>query len=66
VLDWANLAEVQGRFYHYRNCFWIENSSPTGLVKVEHHQLAPGEIVPLATGQQLQLGQHCFRLKIER
>jgi len=65
VLEWSELSEIQGRFHHYRGCFWIENLADTGVVRVENHTLHPGEIAPLATGQQIRLGARTFRLNIE-
>lgn len=65
VLEWTELAEIQGRFHHYRGCFWLENLAETGVVRVDNHFLRPGEIVPLATGQQVTLGNRTFRLKVE-
>ena len=65
VLEWTELAEIQGRFHHYRGCFWLENLAENGVVRVDSHSLHPGEIVPLATGQQIVLGSLTFRLKVE-
>ena len=65
VLEWTELAEIQGRFHHYRGCFWLENLAETGVVRVDSHALRPGEIVPLATGQLVTLGARAFRLKVE-
>lgn len=59
------LAEVQGRFHHYRGCFWIENAADNGAVQVDHSVLRAGEIAPLATGMQVRLGSRTFRLKLE-
>ncbi|MDI1337981.1 MAG: hypothetical protein PSU94_17505 [Lacunisphaera sp.] len=65
VLEWTELAEIQGRFHHYRGCFWLENLAENGVVRVDSHSLHPGEIVPLATGQHVALGSRTFRLKVE-
>ena len=65
MLEWTELAEIQGRFHHYRGCFWLENLAENGVVRVDNHSLHPGEIVPLATGQQVTLGSRIFRLKVE-
>jgi len=59
------LAEVQGRIHHYRGCFWIETTAHNSAVQVDHTTLRPGEIVPLASGQQLRLGSRTWRLKLE-
>jgi hypothetical protein len=65
IFDWPELAEIQGRFHHYRGCFWIENLAEGGLVRVDQHTLRPGDLVPLATGQQIRLGSRMFRVRIE-
>ena len=65
VLEWPELAEIQGRFHHYRGCFWVENTAETGLVRIDNLTLQPGYVAPLATGQLLRLGARTFRLKIE-
>lgn len=59
------LAEVQGRIHHFRGCFWIETTANNSAVQVDHTTLRPGEIVPLASGQQLRLGSRTWRLKLE-
>ncbi len=59
------LAEVQGRFHHYRGCFWIETLVANSAVQVDRLTLRPGEIAPLATGQQLRLGARTWRVKLE-
>lgn len=64
VLEWPELAEIQGRFHHYRGCFWVENTTETGLVRIDNLTLLPGYIAPLATGQLLRLGARTFRMKI--
>jgi hypothetical protein len=64
VLDWPELAEIQGRFHHYRGCFWIENTAETGLVCIDQLTLTHGSIAPLATGQVLRLGSRRFRVNV--
>lgn len=59
------LAEVQGRFHHQRGCFWIETLADNSAVQVDRLTLRPGELAPLATGQQLRIGGHTWRLKLE-
>lgn len=59
------LAEVQGRIHHFRGCFWIETTANNSAVQVDHTTLRPGEIVPLASGQQLRLGSRTWRLRLE-
>ena len=65
VLDWPELAEIQGRFHHYRGCFWIENTAETGLIQVDQVTLAHGSIAPLASGQMLLLGTRKFRINVQ-
>lgn len=59
------LAEVQGRFHHHRGCFWLETLADNSAVQLDRMTLRPGEIAPLATGMQLRLGGHTWRLKLE-
>ncbi|HYC71222.1 MAG TPA: hypothetical protein VEB66_08455, partial [Opitutaceae bacterium] len=59
------LAEVQGRFHHYRGSFWIETLADNSAVQLDRLTLRPGEIAPLATGQQLRIGTRIWRLKLE-
>jgi hypothetical protein len=61
----ATLAEVQGRFHHYRGCFWVETLVANNAVQVDQLSLRPGEIAPLATGQQLRIGARTWRVKLE-
>lgn len=61
----SSLAEVQGRFHHYRACFWIETLVANNAVQMDNLTLRPGEIVPLATGQQLRIGTRTWRVKLE-
>lgn len=60
-----SLAEVQGRFHHYRGCFWIETLVDNSAVQLDRLTLRPGEFAPLATGQQLRIGSRIWRLKLE-
>lgn len=59
------VAEVQGRFHHYRGCFWIETLVDNSAVQLDRLTLRPGELAPLATGQQLRIGSRIWRLKLE-
>lgn len=59
------LAEVQGRLRHYRGCFWIETLVDNSAVQLDRLTLRPGEFAPLATGQQLRIGSHTWRVKLE-
>jgi hypothetical protein len=59
------VAELQGRFHHFRGCFWIENSCADGSVSVNGQRLQVGDIVPLVTGQIVALGAIEYRVAIE-
>ncbi len=65
ALDDLQLAEIQGRFYHFRGCFWVETLADNSAVQLDRLTLRPGEIAPLATGQQLRLGSRTWRVKLE-
>jgi len=58
------LAEIQGRFLHWRGCFWLENGVTNQGVTVDHTHLNAGDIAPLATGQRLRLGKTVYRLEV--
>lgn len=58
------VAEVQGRVHHWRENFWIEQSQADQSVAVDGHTLSVGEIVPLKSGQRIQLGSATFRTSI--
>jgi len=64
-LDDPALADVQGRFHHYRGCFWIETLTDNSAVQLDRMTLRPGELAPLATGQQLRIGGQTWRVKLE-
>jgi hypothetical protein len=55
VIDLPGLAEIQGRFRHYQNCFWLENSVDNGAVVIDSHVVKPRAIVPLVTGKIIKL-----------
>lgn len=61
----STLAEVQGRFHHYRGCFWVETLVANNAVQLDNLTLRPGEIAPLATGQQIRIGTRTWRVKLE-
>ncbi len=63
-LDLAGLAEVQGRFHWYRGCFWIESIAVNNALRLNGRILFPGEIAPLTSGSQLQLGQTVMRVGV--
>lgn len=58
------LAEIQGRFLHWRGCFWLENNVANEGVTIDQVNLDAGDIAPLATGQRLRLGQTIYRLEV--
>jgi hypothetical protein len=64
-LEFAGLAEIQGRFHHDQGIFWIESVVANGAVQVEDVTLAPGQIAPLEHGMRLRLGDRWFRAALE-
>jgi TIR domain len=65
VLDIPAVAEVEGRFYYYRQNFWIEDLPNGNGVTVEDHALAVGEIVPVVNGARVRIGETTFRATVE-
>jgi hypothetical protein len=64
VLADTALDEIQGRFHHYRGCFWLENAVANGAVTVNGRAVPAGSIVPLTTGMTLVLGNTQLRVGI--
>jgi hypothetical protein len=64
VLPIGGLAEIQGRFHHYRGCFWLENHFANEAVRINSLPLNANEIAPLINGQILQLGQTSFTVEV--
>jgi hypothetical protein len=64
VLDFPGLTEIQGKFLHYRDCFWLENDSAEGSVQINQTPLKPSEIAPLVNGQQVRLGNALYRVQV--
>jgi hypothetical protein len=64
IVDVKGLAEIQGRFYHYLGCFWIETTAPNGAVHLDATRLEPGFIAPLVGGQILKLGDKSFKVTV--
>jgi hypothetical protein len=62
IIDIKDLAEIQGRFYHYLGCFWIETTARNGAVHLDGAKLEPGFIAPLVGGQILKLGSKSFKV----
>ena len=65
TLPGEGIAELHGRFHWHRGCFWIEGISTNAPIHVDHHQVRPGEIVPLTSGARLRLGALTWRLQLE-
>jgi hypothetical protein len=65
VINASGLAEVEGRFHYYRQNFWIEDLPEGTAVSVERHKLVPREIVPLANGNTVEIGNVTFRARVE-
>jgi hypothetical protein len=65
-LDFAFSAGVReiGALRYYRGCFWIEQRS-TDSVSIDGLVLAPAEIVPLVTGQTLEVSGSKYSVKID-
>lgn len=64
VLAQPGVAEVQGRFHWYRQCFWVEGVASNRAVTIGGRVLQAGEIVPLTTGQRLQIGDVIWRVEL--
>jgi hypothetical protein len=64
ITNIKGLAEIQGRFYHYLGCFWIETTSDNGAVHLDATRLEPGFIAPLVGGQILKLGDKSFKVTV--
>ncbi len=64
ILDAKGLAEIQGRFLFFRGCFWLENAIDNRGVSVDDHTLGGCNIIPLATGQRIRLGNVLYRTEI--
>jgi hypothetical protein len=65
IVDIKGLAEIQGRFYHYLGCFWIESTANNGAVHLDGTKLEPGFIAPLVNGQILKLGEKSFKVAVQ-
>jgi hypothetical protein len=64
VLELPGIAEIQGRVHHYCDCFWLENIAANEVVHLNEYGLKPGEIAPLADGQQLRIGPARFSVQV--
>ena len=59
-----NLAEIQGRFFHYRGCYWLENAVDNGAISIDDHILDAGAVAPLTSGQRLSFGKTTCRVEV--
>ncbi len=58
------LAPVQGRFHHFRGCFWIESIAANEALQVNRSVLHPGELVPLMTDQTIRIGPNTYKVAV--
>lgn len=58
------VGEIQGRFYHAYDSFWLENVARNDVVRVNYYPLKPGEVAPLIDGQLVQLGKVNYHVEI--
>jgi hypothetical protein len=65
VFNLPGLAEIQGRFHHYRGCFWVENRIANQAVCINQRPLGGNEISPLMSGLTLQLGRVSFQVEVQ-
>lgn len=64
VLADIALDEIQGRFHHYRGCFWVENSVANRAVAINGQTLTSGAMAPLSSGMELRIGGQAWRVEI--
>ncbi len=60
----TGVAEIQGRFYHHRGCFWLKDEAPNDWVKINNTSISPSHIIPLVNGQRLRVGAAEFQVEI--
>ena len=63
-LTYEGLAPVQGRFHHFRGCFWIEAIAANEALQVNRSVLHPGELVPMMTDQTVRIGPNTFKVSV--
>ena len=63
-LPYEGLAPVQGRFHHFRGCFWLEAMAPNEALQVNRSVLHPGELVPMMTDQTIRIGPNTFKVSV--
>ncbi len=66
VWDTRGRSESPAAFHYFRGCFWLRNRSlPETAIVCNGTPLQRDEIVPLISGQKLQLGSHAFTVRLE-
>jgi hypothetical protein len=65
ILNLQDVGEVEGRFYYYRQNFWIENLPGGTDLIVDDYKLGEREIVPLVNGARVLIGKTMFRATVE-
>jgi hypothetical protein len=65
ILDAPGAAEVEGRFYYYRDNFWIEALESGNGITVDGYELEPRDIVPLVDGSEITIAGVTFRATVE-
>jgi len=64
ILDVPGLAEIQGRFHHFRGCFWVENRVANEGVRINSRILPENSFAPLMNGLMLQIGSTIYRVEV--
>jgi hypothetical protein len=64
VLGLPKIGEVEGRFHYYRGNFWIE-AFQGSKIRIGAVALAPNEIAPITSAQEVIIGGTAFRATIE-
>ncbi len=64
ILKDEGLAEIQGQFFHYRGCYWLENAVDNRAVAIDDQILDASSVAPLTTGQRLTFGKKSYRVEI--
>ncbi len=64
VMNAPGLAEIQGRFHHWRGCFWLENPIGNNMVRLAGVTLKSNDMVPLVNGIILELGPTKMRVEV--
>ncbi len=64
VMNIEGLAPIQGRFHHYKGCFWLECLVSNYALHLNSIVLSDREIVPLMDGLELKIGHTSYRVEI--